>query len=142
MRQEPSSNPNDEDAAYDEAPTFIDMNSAVEVDVSANVPDDDDMMEDDAMTDIAKDKASSSSQQQPTPPQASAAAPPIVYQSRATFSSYADAIYANASHYNLTIHTLSIASGGGDDRAFLHKIATSAAATGNNDTTMQTATMP
>ena len=79
--------------------TFIDMNSAVEVDASPDVPDDDDMMEDDAMTDIAEDKASSSSQQ-PTPPQDSAA-PPIADQSRATFSSHADAIYAIASHYDI-----------------------------------------
>jgi len=43
------------------------MNSAVEVDVSADVPNNDDMMEDDAMTDIAEYKASSLSQQ-PTPP--------------------------------------------------------------------------
>lgn len=110
------------------------MNSAVEV--GENGADDENMMEDEVMMDDndaeeipskmpiteGNDAASSSSQ-------------PIVDQSKATFSSHADAVYAVASHYDAASHSLSIASGGGDDRAYLHQITT-------KDGTQQTHTTP
>ena len=118
----------------DEAPAFIDMNTAVEVPDTTNTNNNDEMMEedDDAMVDVAEEKTSSSihSSQQ-------AATAAIVDQSKATFHSHTDAIYAIASHYDVSSGTLSIASGGGDDRAYLHRIATSSVATadGNNEQT-------
>ncbi|KAL9184007.1 hypothetical protein ACHAXT_002093 [Thalassiosira profunda] len=103
-----------EEEAYGEAPTFIDLDSAVEVpDVGG---DGDAAMDDEAMADVAEEKAASL---QSTPPPAA-----VEDHSKATFDSHADAVYAVASHYDAAAHTLSIASGGGDDRAFLHRIAT------------------
>ena len=102
----------DDDDVYDESPTFIDMTSAVEVDVpdGDGIDDDDDVMmgDDDDDDDL--------------PAASSLPAEPIIDQSKATFSSHTDAVYAIASYYDISSHTLSIVSGGGDDRAYLHHI--------------------
>jgi ribosome assembly protein SQT1 len=104
---------------FDEPPTFIDMNSAVEVKVNDDAPppaddnDDDDMaMEDDDQNAAAA--GSDAAQQQP-----------VVDQSKATFTSHSDAIYAIKSHYDPQSQTLHVVSGGGDDRAYLHLMTTS-----------------
>jgi len=108
----------------DEAPTFIDMNSAVEVNVDdTNIDLDDEMMDDDNAKLGDQQSASSS-----TPSRQ------IVDQSKATFKTHTDAIYAISSHYNPTTHTLSILSGGGDDRANLHTISTSSTGIQNTNT--------
>ncbi len=100
----------------DETPTFIDMNSAVEVHFpdDDNNDDDNDDDDDDAMMDDDDDDVHESLE--------AATAPPIVDMSKATFSSHTDAVYAIASHFDRTSHTLSIVSGGGDDRAYLHHV--------------------
>eukprot|EP00581_Thalassiosira_minuscula_P007324 CAMPEP_0183704188 /NCGR_PEP_ID=MMETSP0737-20130205/1606_1 /TAXON_ID=385413 /ORGANISM="Thalassiosira miniscula, Strain CCMP1093" /LENGTH=484 /DNA_ID=CAMNT_0025931011 /DNA_START=27 /DNA_END=1481 /DNA_ORIENTATION=- len=104
-----------EEEDFNEAPAFIDMNSAVEVDVPDGNPNDDEMMMDDDARDEHPSKTEGAS---------STTAAPIADQSKATFTSHTDAIYAVASHYDASSHTLSIASGGGDDRAYLHRITT------------------
>jgi len=94
---------------YDDAPAFLSRGEAVEVKVDDNAPMDDD---DEAMED--------------SKPVSTSPAPetPIEDVSKASFNSHSDAIYAVASHYNPTNHTLSIVSGGGDDRAYLHAVTT------------------
>ena len=110
----PSNNGSEE--VFDEPPTFIDLNSAVEVKVDDTTPatndddDDDAMMEDDEMVNAADN---TTQQQQP-----------IIDQSKATFTSHTDAIYAITSHYDTSSNTLYIVSGGGDDRAYLHLMST------------------
>ena len=47
----------------------------------------------------------------------------VVDQSKAQFHCHKDAVYAVACHYDNSARSLSIASGGGDDRAFLHFVA-------------------
>jgi ribosome assembly protein SQT1 len=94
----------DEEDVEDEPPVFIDMNSAVEV----KVDDSDVPMDDDEMAAVA-----ASSREQ-------AEAVPMIDQSRATFASHGDAVYAIASHYDPPSRTLYVVSGGGDDRAYLH----------------------
>lgn len=119
---EASDNFNDDDVDYDEAPTFIDMNSAVEVNVSDANPTDDDMMEDDTMVDSNGNTNDPSNDEGNA---SSSSALPIIDQAKATFTTHTDAIYAITSHYDPATHTLSIASGGGDDRAYIHQIANS-----------------
>jgi len=112
----------------DEAPTFIDMNSAIEVnvdDTNIDLDDDDEMMDDNNNAVTSKDQQSASSS---TPSRQ------IVDQSKATFKTHTDAIYAISSYYNPTTHTLSILSGGGDDRANLHTISTSSTGIQNTNT--------
>ena len=95
---------NEED--YDETPSFIDLNSAVEVNVADSgepMEDDDDdvekiMQEDDAMRDNE----------------------PILDVSKVTVSSHSDAVYAVCAHYDTESQMLSIVSGAGDDCAYLH----------------------
>jgi hypothetical protein len=93
---------NDDDDIYDETPTFIDMNSAVEVDVPDDnidgIDDDDDVMMDDDEENNNEDSPSE----------------PVIDQSKLTFSSHTDAVYAIASHYDSASKTLSIVSGGGE----------------------------
>lgn len=111
----PNNNNGNEDEVFDEPPTFIDLNSAVEVKVNDSAPtndDDDDaaMMDEDEMgTNNATLENDNTQQQQP-----------ITDQSKATFTSHTDAIYAITSHYDTPSNTLYIVSGGGDDRAYLH----------------------
>jgi len=115
--------------AYDDTPTFIDMSSAVEVAVpDGDAPMDDDDDEVDAGND--RDDMGDDHQQEHLPD-----------QSKATFPSHSDAVYAIATHYDPTSHTLTIASGGGDDRAYLHYVTSQA--TGSSDSTTQvTKTVP
>ncbi|KAL7529038.1 hypothetical protein ACHAWF_002815 [Thalassiosira exigua] len=99
-----------------EAPVFVDMDSAVEVDVpggGGDMDDDDGDAAMDAAVQDGKEAASSSSQPRP---------PPTPDRSTAAFSSHADAVYAVASRYDASSRTLLVASGGGDDRAFLHRV--------------------
>lgn len=103
---------------FDEPPTFIDMNSAVEVKVNDDAPpadnDDDDMAMEDNDQNVAASISDAQQQQQP-----------VVDQSKATFTSHSDAIYAIKSHYDPQSQTLHVVSGGGDDRAYLHLMNTS-----------------
>ena len=115
---------------FDEPPTFIDLNSAVEVKVDdAPVDDDDDdaMMDDD--DDVANNNNNNDHRHAATNAEADTsssqqAAPIIIDQSKATFTSHTDAIYAITSHYDDQSNTLYIVSGGGDDRAYLHLMTT------------------
>ena len=118
---------------YDATPAFIDLNSAVEVNVpegDAPMDDDDAPMQDDAHQ--AQDDNDGN---------ASANSAPIIDQSKATFHSHTDAIYAISSHYDASSHCLTIASGGGDDRAYLHYVTTSNSAD-NNNASQVTKTVP
>ncbi|KAL3763426.1 hypothetical protein ACHAWU_001999 [Discostella pseudostelligera] len=122
----------DDDDIYDETPTFIDMNSAVEVDVPDNDniddidDDDDDVMMDDDEENNNEDSPSE----------------PVIDQSKLTFSSHTDAVYAIASHYDSTSKILSIVSGGGDDRAYLHRINLNNDAISTSATSTTTTTIP
>jgi WD40 repeat protein len=114
---------------FDEPPTFIDMNSAVEVKVNDDAPppaddnDDDDMvMEDDDQNAAAAGNDVQQQQQQQ----------PVVDQSEATFTSHSDAIYAIKSHYDPQSQTLHVVSGGGDDRAYLHLMTTSSSSSSSS----------
>mmetsp|Transcript_24575 Transcript_24575/g.37641 ORF Transcript_24575/g.37641 Transcript_24575/m.37641 type:complete len:507 (-) Transcript_24575:39-1559(-) len=132
----PPTNNNGDEEVFDEPPTFIDLNSAVEVkvdDAPAADDDEDAMMDDDEMAhnqhattnNNAADETTTSNEQ-----------PPIIDQSKATFTSHTDAIYAITSHYDTQSNTLYIVSGGGDDRAYLHLMTTS------NNNKAQTKTIP
>ena len=126
--------PNDGDEeVFDEPATFIDYNSAVEVKVddtpAANDDDDDDddaMMDDDEMANATNPVDDDIQQQQQ----------PIIDQSKATFTSHSDAIYAITSHYDGPSNTLYIVSGGGDDRAYLHLMTTNHSSAAQSKTTV------
>jgi WD40 repeat protein len=94
---------------YDEEPTFIDMNSAVEV----NVPDEGEPMDDDD-DDAIKDSLPHDNEMQ------TATTTVVEDSSKFTLTPHKDAIYAICSHYDDESKMLSIVSGAGDDRAFLH----------------------
>ncbi len=127
--EEDHPNEDDDDDIYDETPTFIDMNSAVEVDV----PDDDDAMMDDDDDD---------EEEEDNDVYENNIHEPIVDLSKATFSSHTDAVYAISSHYDYISDTLSIVSGGGDDRAYLHHIHNIIRNTTTRITTTTTTTIP
>ena len=97
---------------YDETPSFIDMNSAVEV----QVPDNSEPMDDD-------DNAASTHEDEMQIMETQT----IVDVSKTTMTSHNDAVYAVCAHYDNESNVLSIVSGAGDDRAYLHFVA----ATGN-----------
>ena len=114
----------DEEDECGNEPAFIDMSSAVEVDIpdansTNNGADDDTMMHDvDAHALPSKlppmEECGVSTQSSPV----------TIDQSKVTFNPHTDAIYAIASHYDADSHRLLVASGGGDDRAFLHHVTT------------------
>lgn len=133
-----SSDNGDDEEVFDEPPTFIDMNSAVEVQVddtpAADDDDDDDaMMDDDEMIHGDHLHANNASSDEML-----SSRPPIIDQSRVTFTSHTDAIYALTSHYDNQSNTLTIVSGGGDDRAYLHLLSKTTV----NDNQVQTKTIP
>jgi len=117
----------DDDEDYDDAPTFIDMNSAVEVDVldGAIPPDDDDDdvdidadHDDDLEMEVVKNDNATSKRLVDT--NTTHVDDEVVDLSNSTFTSHSDSIYAVTSHYDTLTQTLIIASGGGDDRTYLH----------------------
>ena len=114
----------DDDYDDDDAPTFIDMNSAVEVDVPDVRPGEDDYNFDDdamAMVDVAAMDEEveggmgidDDDDDQPIGRDDS---------SSHTFATHGDSVYAISSHHDASTNALLIASGGGDDRAYLHII--------------------
>eukprot|EP00571_Detonula_confervacea_P013391 CAMPEP_0172302202 /NCGR_PEP_ID=MMETSP1058-20130122/3944_1 /TAXON_ID=83371 /ORGANISM="Detonula confervacea, Strain CCMP 353" /LENGTH=490 /DNA_ID=CAMNT_0013012593 /DNA_START=158 /DNA_END=1630 /DNA_ORIENTATION=+ len=119
---EASNNLNDEDD-FDDTP--IDMNSTVEVNVPDYNPTEDMMDDDDEAGNNNINEEPSKTSMEGGADASLSASPPIIDQSKATFTSHTDAIYAIASHYDPSSHSLSIASGGGDDKAYLHQITTS-----------------
>lgn len=125
-------NANEEDD-FDNSPAFIDMNSVVEVDVPETNTNDagDHMMMDDADEDGLSSKMPATEEGGASSP----FSPTIVDQSKATFNPHTDAIYAVASHYDAASHRLYVASGGGDDRAFLHHVTTTSNAELSQTTT-------
>lgn len=91
-----------------EEPAFVDMKDVVEVQVN----DDDVLMEeDDEEEEIADSKASQQ----------------VEDMSKAKLESHTGPVYSVAAHYDATSKSLSILSGGGDDKSFLHRIASGAA---------------
>ena len=144
---------NDVENYEDEAPTFIDMNDAVEVNVpdgNIAIDDDDDIMMDDDNGDndaaqqqqlAAKLNNTNNSASGSASASSSSSKVPIVDQSKATFTSHTDAIYAISSYYNPTTHTLSILSGGGDDRAYLHQVTTSTSSSSTSGVQQHTNTI-
>lgn len=132
-----ASNP---DGDADDAPAFIDMATAVEVDVPDRNPDDAVADADDAaMEEDAGDDGGLASKRPPTDAGATSAAA-AVDRSKATFASHGDAVYAVASYYDAASRTLTVASGGGDDRACLHRLTASASDDGSSPP--RTATIP
>lgn len=101
------SNEND----YNEKPEFIDMNSVVEV----QVPNDDAEPMDDDEDQHPQSSAQEEMQQDDTNSD-------IADMSRVTMTSHTDAVYAVCAHYDTELTLLSVVSGGGDDRAYLHLI--------------------
>ena len=99
---------------YDETPSFIDMNSAVEV----QVPDTGEPMDDD-------DNAAASTHEEEMQMETQ----PIADVSKATMASHNDAVYAVCAHYDNESNILSIVSGAGDDRAYLHFVTANGTAT-------------
>jgi ribosome assembly protein SQT1 len=130
-----NNNGDDDEEVFDEPPTFIDMNSAVEVQVDDTPAADDDDDDDDAMMDDDEMVNGTTYNNNET-----ASSQPIIDQSKVTFTSHTDAIYAITSHYDNQSNTLTIVSGGGDDRAYLHHLTTTT--TINNHPQVQTKTIP
>jgi ribosome assembly protein SQT1 len=97
------------DEDYDETPTFIDLNSAIEVPDNGDMPMDDD--DDDAIKAPPDEMLNQAEMNE---------SEPTVDVSKATISSHTDAVYAVSAWYDSTSKKLSIVSGAGDDRAFLH----------------------
>jgi WD40 repeat protein len=103
-----------QDPLDDDAPEFINMNDAVEV----QVDDDDVPMDDDDDTEVvdADEQGMSNSADQPQ-----SSREPVVDMSKAKIQAHADAVYTVACH--LEHGKLLIISGGGDDKAYIHQIA-------------------
>eukprot|EP00980_Cylindrotheca_fusiformis_P013088 scaffold3281_cov129-Cylindrotheca_fusiformis.AAC.7 len=87
----------------DETPAFVDMSDVVEVPFDNDAPMDEDG--DDETSEIPGDSTS---------------AAPVVDMSKAKIETHTDSVYAVAAFMENDV--LSILSGGGDDRAFLHKV--------------------
>ena len=119
---------NEED--YNEKPEFIDMNSVVEVQVPA---DDAEPMDDD------DDDPQQQQEMQQEDDDANNNDNNIVDMSKVTMTSHTDAVYAVCAHYDTESKLLSVVSGGGDDRAYLHLIYPS---NNNNRNTDSTTTIP
>jgi ribosome assembly protein SQT1 len=111
MEESDAALPPNDDSLDDDAPEFIDMNDAVEV----NVDDDDVPMEDD--DDDADDEKNEGDDMDQEGVTSSESVPD---QSRLQLTSHTDSVYAVASF--LESGQLSILSGGGDDKAFQYKI--------------------
>lgn len=88
----------------DEEPTFVDMKDAVEVKVDDdNVPMDDDDDEEEEVEQQSESK-------------------PVKDMSKIQLTSHTGPVYSVAAHYDASQQSLSILSGGGDDKSFLHKV--------------------
>jgi ribosome assembly protein SQT1 len=111
MEESDAALPPNDDSLDDDAPEFIDMNDAVEV----NVDDDDVPMEDD--DDDADDEKNEGDDMDQEGVTSSESVPD---QSRLQLTSHTDSVYAVASF--LESGQLSILSGGGDEKAFQYKI--------------------
>jgi ribosome assembly protein SQT1 len=111
MEESDAALPPNDDSLDDDAPEFIDMNDAVEV----NVDDDDVPMEDD--DDDADDEKNEGDDMDQEGVTSSESVPD---QSRLQLTSHTDSVYAVAAF--LERGQLSILSGGGDDKAFQYKI--------------------
>jgi WD40 repeat protein len=97
---------------YDETPSFIDMASAVEVAVpDGGEPMDDDDKEMTATTEEEPMMAGDDMQDE------------VPDVSKTTMTSHTDAVYAICADYDSESKVLSIVSGAGDDRAYLHFVA-------------------
>lgn len=94
------------DEVADDTPAFVDMNDVVEVQIDDDAP----MNDEDDDTEFPSSDAPLDEN--------------IVDMSKATMKSHSDAVYAVACV--VENNSLSILSGGGDDKAFLHKVSTSA----------------
>eukprot|EP00339_Tiarina_fusa_P009302 CAMPEP_0117072554 /NCGR_PEP_ID=MMETSP0472-20121206/51085_1 /TAXON_ID=693140 ORGANISM="Tiarina fusus, Strain LIS" /NCGR_SAMPLE_ID=MMETSP0472 /ASSEMBLY_ACC=CAM_ASM_000603 /LENGTH=465 /DNA_ID=CAMNT_0004796741 /DNA_START=94 /DNA_END=1491 /DNA_ORIENTATION=+ len=103
----------DDDAVLDDTPEFVNLDDAVEVKVDdGDVPmDEDDEDEQGAARAIQEDQETSSE--------------PVVDMSKMKLESHTDSIYAVACSFENG--QLSILSGGGDDKAFLHKVSSTSA---------------
>jgi len=124
-----------EDDDDDNSPAFIDMNSAVEVNIPDTNNNNNDAGDDMVMDDADEDALPSKMPMMEECGASSPSSPTIIDQSKATFNPHTDAIYAIASHYDAASHRLYIASGGGDDRAFLHHVTTTSNAELSQTTT-------
>jgi WD40 repeat protein len=100
-----------EDEGADDTPAFVDMNDVVEIQVDDDAPmneDGDDMNE--ASTDDTTNE-------------------PVMDMSKAKVETHTDAVYAIAGF--MENDKLSILSGGGDDKAFLHKVSSASSESKN-----------
>jgi ribosome assembly protein SQT1 len=111
----------DAEEDFDETPSFIDMSSAVEV----NLPDNGDEPMDDDDDDDHANEAQHASNDDDRMRDADEAAAPLVDRSNVTIASHGDAVYAVSARYDDASKILSIVSGAGDDRAFLHFVSPS-----------------
>ncbi|KAL3792554.1 hypothetical protein HJC23_005524 [Cyclotella cryptica] len=125
----------DAEEDYDETPSFIDMSSAVEVNLpeTGEEPMDDDDEDDGHNANEAQHTSNDDNMMQ----DAEEEAVPIVDQSKVTITSHGDAVYAVSAYYDNASKILSIVSGAGDDRAFLHFVSSS-----NNDNSTAAASHP
>jgi angio-associated migratory cell protein len=94
---------------YDESPEFINDDDVVEV----QVDDDNAPMDDDDEEDDDEDENNNIDEQAN-----------VIDMSRVKVESHKGPVYALSSHFNPETNQLSIVSGGGDDKAFLHQIST------------------
>lgn len=116
----PANNDDDDESVLDEAPEFIDMNEAVEVEVDDNdVPMDDD--DDDDDTEVIGGTADEQDMLDSAADQT--LREPVVDMSKVKIEAHSDAVYTVACH--LENGKLMVISGGGDDKAYMHQIASS-----------------
>eukprot|EP00560_Eucampia_antarctica_P007942 CAMPEP_0197823848 /NCGR_PEP_ID=MMETSP1437-20131217/1154_1 /TAXON_ID=49252 ORGANISM="Eucampia antarctica, Strain CCMP1452" /NCGR_SAMPLE_ID=MMETSP1437 /ASSEMBLY_ACC=CAM_ASM_001096 /LENGTH=496 /DNA_ID=CAMNT_0043423213 /DNA_START=57 /DNA_END=1547 /DNA_ORIENTATION=- len=104
--KDPMNNDEGEDVPSDE-PAFIDLKDTVEV----NVDDTDVPMDEDDNEDAHDDEADDEAQSIQAPDMS-------IY----TLTSHTSSVYAVAAHYHYETRKLSILTGGGDDKSFLHKL--------------------
>jgi len=94
----------DEDHLDDEEPAFVDPNEAVEVEVDEDAPMEED--EDDEDVDAVHEETRKN----------------VIDMSRFKIEAHTGPVYGVSCHFDAASQKMTIVTGGGDDRAFLHKI--------------------
>jgi angio-associated migratory cell protein len=127
----------DDDSVLDDTGDFIDMNEAVEV----NVDDDDFPMEGDLDDDDDDELEVANDTEDMTGAEVEVNVPDM---SKAKIVSHTDSVYTVACHLqeSATGQVLSILSGGGDDKSFLHRIIPTGSGGGSSAETTTASSLP
>ena len=104
MEDAPGVDGADDQEADDEEPAFVDPNETVEVQVDEDAPmeEDDDEEDDDAAQEETKED--------------------VIDMSRFKIESHTGPVYGVSCHFDTASQKMTLVTGGGDDRAFLHQV--------------------